>query len=203
MRYFVFIIICLVSCGLSGVVTDQSCIEEKFNDVDQEKKSFLEWDSDQKLDWSDFTSIPDSLNQHRAMTFTKIKTKVHSYSIDSIVYDVYCYFDRDLSWTKDKNSQELLDHEQGHFDISELVTRKLRKEYSKMNISDIEPSFEKLTSVFNKYAVNEKNKVNNLYDRETKHGIIPNKQKEWELMIAKELKALDAYSSTRVVIKRW
>ena len=184
------------------VYTDQNCIKEKFNYVDEDEKRFLEWDPNQKLEWSDFTSMPDSLNQHRAMTFTKIKTKVHSYSIDSIVYDVYCYFDRDLSWTKDKSSQELLDHEQGHFDISELVTRKLRKEYAKLNISDIEPSFLKLNDLFQKYAVNEKNRINNLYDSGTKHGVVVKKQKEWELFITKELKALDAYSSTRVVIKR-
>ena len=45
-------------------------------------------------------------------------------------------------------------------------------------------------------------KLGTIYDNETEHGSVSSKQKEWELKIAKELKALDAYASTRVIIKR-
>jgi hypothetical protein len=106
------------------------------------------------------------------------------------------------SWSKDKKSNSLLKHEQLHFDIAELTTRKLRQAYSTHVSYDIEATSLFIDSVFNRYSKIEFDSINALYDTETNHGIIETKQKVWETKITSELKKLEKYASTKVVIKR-
>ena len=88
--------------------------------------------------------------------------------------DVTTYFYPQLSWKKNskENNQDLLKHEQLHWDISELYARKLRAAYKKY----IPQKNQK-----------ERLQAQNAYDLETKHGLLKDAQEKWSDKIREEL----------------
>lgn len=189
--------IILLSFSCMSLLNNQ--LENK--QVETDKNTIL-WNSSKELTWKDFQGIPDTLSKYKAHTFSKISTYLISYNNDSILYDIPCFFIVNKSWSKDKKSEKLLKHEQLHFDIAELSARKIRYEYINHQMIDTKKTYKFISEIFEKYGKKEQNSLNSSYDLETNHGIIDIKQKEWEEKITKELKALEAYSNTRVVIKR-
>jgi hypothetical protein len=138
----------------------------------------ITWTEERRLSWDDFKGNPVASNPAAALTYTDIKTSAQSDGNGVVTVMVNNYFDKQLSWTKNKISKELLAHEQLHFDITEVYTRLLR---------------EKLTSIATPEAIRsgkfnrESNKIltdwkqcQNKYDNETNHGTLAEKQKEWE-----------------------
>ena len=79
------------------------------------------WTKDRKLAWSDFKGKPDKANQSAALTYTDIKISA-SLENDIITINVTNLFNGNLSWSKNKNSEALLAHEQVHFDIMIIIT---------------------------------------------------------------------------------
>lgn len=163
--------------------------------------SLLLWSDSFGLSWDDFQGIPDSESKYKALTYVQIG--LHSKQFDdSIVVDVPTYFYKKLSWSKSLNNSTLLGHEQLHFDIGELMARKIRKEYSMYELTDFEIAYKELKRIYRRHFGDEFDRYHRNYDEQTEHGTISSMQKEWELKIAKELKALEAYSSTGVTIKK-
>ena len=116
---------------------------------------------------------------------------MNAYDISKI--NVIPYFFKRKSWSC-SNSSETLEHEQLHFDIMELFSRKIRHDFEikKSNKqSKIESYFESYKNRFKECSVYQQ-----LYDKETIHGTISLKQLEWEDRITRELKELDAYKYT-------
>lgn len=194
----------VVSCSIlnSKGLTNKNIDNKKSENNVCQQDTLIEWKTDVQLDWDDFRGASDTTSKYMAMTFTKIKSVPVYYDADSIIYNISNSFNCIDSWSRDKNSSSLLKHEKLHFDISELVTRKVRKEYNKIRIVEFEKTYSRLSELFRYYTVTVKDSINALYDEETNHGIIASKQKEWEHKIANELIALDAYSSTRVTIRK-
>ncbi|WP_343634741.1 DUF922 domain-containing protein [Fluviicola sp.] len=158
------------------------------------------WDPKIKLTWDDFQGKPDEKSKYKASTYTIIDSKVNT-RCDSIVdYDFVCSFGKKESWKK-ITTTNLLKHEQLHFDIAELATRKLRKEFLDYKFTSLDSINPMINRIFEK-AVLTRRTLNNQYDKETNHGLVSEKQKLWEIKIAKELTELERYSKTRVVIKR-
>ena len=171
------------------------------NQVSKTNDSLIVWNSNYKLTWNDFKGIADSLSNYKALTYSTIEINSIIIKEDLLEYEIKCSFEKHLSWSKNKQSLSLLRHEQLHFDISELITRNLRKKFSAHISTDIQTTREIKKRLFNE-AIEERRLLNNRYDNETDHSIIIAKQKEWETKIATELKKLDKYASTRVVLKR-
>lgn len=160
------------------------------------------WNPKKKLKWDDFKGKVDSLSQYDAIThvqFVKEQLKINS---TNVVYAVSCNFDKTLSWSKDKESKVLLGHEQLHFDIAELVSRLLRKSYTKAIITSGDKAYDEINQLYDYYVFDYLDSINHHYDLETDHSVNLRAQREWENKIAKELKSLDKYANTRVVIKR-
>lgn len=163
--------------------------------------SLILWKPSLKLRWDDFQGVVDSISTYEAMTFVFMNFEIKSTTKFSIIMNISCYFNKQNSWSKNKNDLKLLAHEKLHFDIAELVTRKVREEFCLHQSKDINVTNIFMQDIVNKYSI-ERDSLNKSYDRETNHGIIDKKQKEWEAKITKELKALDKYSKTQVIIKR-
>jgi len=156
-----------------------------------QSKDTIYWNADRKITWENFKGRPDKTTNLLAMTQAGIGYNVACTNGD-LYLKIYCYFNVNKSWTKETGSQELLQHEQLHFDITELYARILRKKLSELsdpcgkNIRELDKIYQ---SNFNECA-----KTQDLYDKETNHSINNEKQKEWEQRIAKELKALEKFS---------
>jgi hypothetical protein len=138
------------------------------------------WTKDRKLLWSDFLGKPDKLNPAAALTYTDIKMNA-SLNNNEITISVENVFNKNLSWSKNKNSASLLAHEQLHFDITEIYTRKIR-----LKLNEIATAETMQNGTLNKESsmlLKEWKLFQNQYDEETKHGTLIDKQKEWQLKV--------------------
>lgn len=146
------------------------------------------WNKDQKLSWEDFKGSPSSSSPFAASTATGINFE-YSYSLHKnrveLTYKVQSFFLAEASWhIPTKVTQSILDHEQTHFDISELHARILRKRLSGRKFSqNIKNEVETIY-----LQVEEQRKaMQNKFDLETNHSINHEKELLWEARVAKKL----------------
>lgn len=145
------------------------------------------WNENRKLNWDDFKGKPTSSNDRiAAMTSTEfiVQTKTNSRNrkVEVLIENIFVCNE---SWVRNdkKNAEGLLEHEQGHFDINEIQTRKLRLKITQnVTIEQVEK--------FIQEAYQLSNEAQNSFDMETNHGIDKLKQKEFLILISKELKEL-------------
>lgn len=153
-------------------------------------EKYIEWKEHEKLSWELFNGKPAEDSFGDAGTAVKIKAQPHVVH-GEIYYSVYALFNRKKSWCKGK-SEELLAHEQLHFDIAELTARKVRRAVEQMqddNISDI-----KMYNKTIKKILIKSNDFDAQYDKETFHGLVQKKQQEWQENVSEQLSALKIYA---------
>lgn len=150
--------------------------------------SAFQWHEHRKLSWEDFRGPVSAVtDESAAATHCGIGFRM---SMDTLlkkpVVTVYNTFYTNKSWVKrDARLPEILDHEQGHFDLCEIYTRKLRSRISIYNFSatDIRPELMRIyDEVSNEYEARQQ-----AYEQQTAHGTITSKQKKWQEMISYEL----------------
>ncbi|MDP6909549.1 MAG: hypothetical protein QF371_08585, partial [Flavobacteriales bacterium] len=90
-------------------------------------RSCIEWQEERVLKWSDFKGKPNKLSKNEALTDSGIAISLTCDDEHSEV-KVESFFNPYKSWSKNHTSDYLLEHEQLHFDITELFARKLRKQ---------------------------------------------------------------------------
>ena len=154
--------------------------------LDSEK---MIWNENQKLSWENFQGKPMPKAGFVASTTTGLHFS-YSYSMDENVaivkYTVESFFDPKTSWfIPEKVSQKVLNHEQLHFDISELHARILRNKLNSMKFStnaktEIETVYLQIEE--------ERRKMQKQFDAETDHSQNIEKEIFWETKIAKQLK---------------
>lgn len=151
------------------------------------------WNPAEPLSWSDFKGLPDS----RLVT-----GKGHSDAgIHTMIIVDYCCQEegemdicfqaaihRTKSWSV-SDSESLLVHEQLHFDITELITRKIRRAISRSSATTANEKYRVYLR-----AVKEFSKIQIRYDRETDHGLRPVRQLKWKEKVLRELEELKAFA---------
>jgi len=157
----------------------------------------INWDESRPLEWNDFKAPPDHSSDAAAITASGIsftysinKSSIHGMNFTT---KVEAQFYPEQSWfKKEAVNSHTLDHEQLHFDITELSVRKFRK-----TLSLIKPS-EDLISVLQKEetrANEELAKMQNQYDLESNYSLNKSIQKKWLIFVKSELKTLSQYKS--------
>ncbi len=157
----------------------------------------INWNEERRLVWSDFKGKPDHNSDAAAVTASGIS---FSYSIKksnlngiTFTTEVGAHFYPEHSWFKEGVvDAHILNHEQLHFDITELNVRRFRK-----RLSEIEPS-EDLTMVLQKEQTKANKALQEMqdrYDLESNFSINEDLQKEWMLFVKSELQALYAFRS--------
>jgi len=173
------------------------------------------WSKDRKLTWADFKGSPDPDDKHIALTnsigYRKcdpeiIKNK-SGYEIKLVNIKTFALFRKSSSWVKEsvlsgQNRNIILEHEQGHFDISEIFRRKFEKELQiaskktylcRGNSPNERQSYagKKLEKILNKIGrvVNvQRDAYNKKYEDETAHGDNSQVQKKYTSEIRSLLK---------------
>ncbi len=148
----------------------------------------FQWNEHSKLSWEDFRGGISTMDDEAAAATHcgigfKTNTRTSGDKPEIIVYNTF-YVNK--SWVRaDAKLPEILLHEQGHFDLCEIYTRKLRERMKKFdfNARDIKLA---LMSIYNEVS-NEYEKRQQAYERETIHGTNLSEQKRWVEMIAREL----------------
>ncbi len=174
--------ICGIIVLFCGLVLGQD--DEKFTYAEQSV-----------LRWEDFKATPDESSSYQASSNTGMG---YSWSYNTyggslnLKYEVKSHFYPNLSWVKKGADATLLQHEQIHFDISELHARMLRKTMSEYAIRrnirrDLKLIYEK--------AEAERRAMQKAYDLETNHSIDTVAQKQWGMKVQKLLEAHEAFAN--------
>lgn len=135
----------------------------------------------ESINWSNFKGRVDSNSPYDAMTHWGANYR-YSFTFTSDTVNLKptaTYFLKDISWVKAaKQSEELLNHERGHYKFAELIALEFLYEVKKNTY--LRSTFkQKLDALFNtvlkKYTDMEK-----VYDNETKHMLDRQSQKKWD-----------------------
>ena len=153
--------------------------------------NLIPWSASRKLTWSDFKGTPDPHSSNAALTSSNINIEF-GYDDEGFQYSIKCSFDKNRSWVRIKNN-EVLAHEQGHFDIAEIYARtlnKLMKAYrfnAKTASTDLNQLYES--------TMKQHRQAQTQYDQETDYSRNKPKQEEWLKKIADDLKGLEAFAN--------
>ncbi len=153
------------------------------------------WSASRPLTWNDFSDHKPPRSKFAAVTFSKIRYKRITDSAGNLSTTVSCYFNAKKSWKRDnKLKQDLLLHEQGHFNIAELNARKLRKSFSNYELRRKNNCIIacRLRLAF-WGRVCKCHRLQHKYDRGTNHSKDTNTQEQWNKKIKSELAELGSY----------
>ncbi|MFS4482858.1 DUF922 domain-containing protein [Hyunsoonleella sp. 2307UL5-6] len=160
-----------------------------------DKEPTIPWSANYKLTWDDFKAKPSNNSSAVATTASGItfgfSVKQSDTRVISFTTEVYAFFYPQQSWYKQEHANKhILEHEQVHFDITELYARKFRKRISLLKTTrDVAKRLRITHKTINKELANFQNK----YDTETDFSRNINKQLEWQALIKIELKKLDDF----------
>lgn len=149
----------------------------------------VEWKENRRLTYNDFKGPQDStflVYGHPANGAASMNL-IAQFAYDStntMTANVTNVFYKGKSWMVIRKPS-VLNHEQGHFDISEIYARRLRKEIEILMDKGVEDEVT-FRQLFNKY-LQELKEFQDAYDSETHHGSIDTKQIHWDRKIEKEL----------------
>jgi hypothetical protein len=162
-------------------------------------QSVIQWDVKRKLEYKDFEALPPLKNEYLAETSTDIKTQI-TFNQEQVCYKAVTRFKKNESWFKGINPK-ILKHEQLHFDITEIFTRQLRKDFSILELCKNNYQT-KIDSLYFSNNV-ELNKFQDQYDLETDHSKNDSMQKKWEAIVCSKLKEMDSYTDSVYCSQFW
>lgn len=148
-------------------------------------QDLLLWNEKSPLKWTDFLGKVNDSSQFDAEAFTSVKYSYTFYSPGKYTFVVQACFDRTTSWIKKERSCEgLLQHEQAHFSLAQLYAKKLTLAFESYKYS---ANFQNEILEIFKHIEIDYHKTQRLFDEETNHSLINEKEKEWEAFIIEEL----------------
>lgn len=160
--------------------------------ADQAKdKNLILFDRNRKLTIKDFKGKPDNYSHGVGATYSGISMEMQGFSKNSAVtvnVTLTVYFDQTKSWMKPEGKTErVLAHEQVHFDLTAIKACDLAKaiEQGKFTSDNVQQKIRDLQE----YHTKELSKLQQAYDKETRHGTVANKQAEWSAKVAEQLAA--------------
>ncbi len=160
----------------------------------------LDWCEFRRLTWPDFKAQPDRHSFFSAVSATYIEEQ-HGCSEDgSFKYTVKAVFVKNESWSANIQSEDLLAHEQSHFDLTEYYARKLRKRFRDLKNPCQVPD-ETIRMMLDS-LYNELESTHQLYDQYTLHGLKKENQAIWNDIIAKCLYELNDFACESETIRQ-
>lgn len=157
------------------------------------EKDIVYWDQ-RPLTWADFKGAVPASSAFVAMTHSAIVLNFSGEG-STITFSVASAFYPKLSWKKKQVDAHILKHEQGHFDITEIHARLLRKQIQELTFKTYETIGTDVQRIFTKNS-DACDNMQDLYDHETDHSKLKDAQSTWDLKIDQMLDSLDGWKST-------
>ncbi len=156
----------------------------------------IEWDANRNLVWEDFKGNPKLISNTNtaAQTYCGFSFQTNYLTIlTKTKIFVTTTFTCNLSWVRpdQKDRTDLLEHEQGHFDLCEVYARHLRKKLHEKKMTLFNLSTDANIILKDIYALYLDRQE--LYEKETSYGLNRQKQIEWTKTIHSELKELSNF----------
>ena len=145
-----------------------------------------------QLTWQDFTGKPDASSPFYANTGYRFNTRLKNvnFKADTAIingFEIDLELNTKLTWVKKgKETDYLLKHEQGHFDIAILLVREILKQVTETHFTktNFQTGISKIVStVAEKYR-----KMGIEYDKETDHSKNITAQQKWDNFLAQALR---------------
>ena len=156
----------------------------------------IPWSKERKLSWADFKATPDTGSKDTAQSYIRLHKK-WSLRADTLTITVAGYFKPCFAWTKSKNADTLLMHEQGHFDISEYFRRLMVKRFSEQNFK--RESFKKEIEAINLDIQTQQTAFVALYESKTDHSKNRAQQIEWTNKIRSLVESLKEFDQFKLI----
>jgi len=143
------------------------------------------------LSVGDFRGRPDMASHGVGATYSGILMETEGMERQGVLeirVTLTIYFDKARSWMKKEGrTQRVLDHEQAHFDLTAIKACALAKaiaaeHYTAGNVQD------RIRELQRAHTAG-LSRLQQDYDRETRHGTLPEEQAAWAERIARELAA--------------
>jgi hypothetical protein len=163
------------------------------------------WQANRKLRWEDFQAPANVLPTDDPLFWTSAASCAPVLQLIGTKdatgrnnFFVTAALDKSRSWVRASvlaRSDQVLAHEQVHFDICELIARRLRQRIAQV----YEAGGDVFTPAFRQelqQLLDEQAGWNTRYDQETAHGLLRDQQQQWQQLLARELAKLAAYEST-------
>ena len=169
--------------------------------VNAQEAHWIKWEENKKLNWDDFASRADRGSSFEALTASGFLYEMTQTSETDFELVIYSYFDKKQSWVnKDEKKDKLLQHEQLHFDLTELHCRKFKKAILERKFKTAEEVNEAVKDLF-KILNDQLNKQHDRYDKETDHSINEAEQTLWNERVLDQLKDLKELSRLELTIE--
>jgi hypothetical protein len=153
-------------------------------DAQNKDEELLDWSASRKLTWNDYKASPEPGSDAAASTTSYLAIE-YNISSSSFGYKIQSRFSKTRSWGLHKTDY-ILSHEQGHFDIAEIFARKLNKQMSGYSFN--KRTYQQDLNKIYHDILDEKEKMQDDYDKESDHSINKEKQAEWLKKISEMLK---------------
>lgn len=137
--------------------------------------------SNRPLIFEDFRARPTPGSRFAASIFTSFSFDVESEIVGGILeVKIFSkvFMLKDQSWTRGESKNEYtLNHEQRHFDITQIVVEKLKNKI--LNLEIYPDEYDSVINYYYLEAFREMNQLQDLYDKETRHGMDRGAQDRW------------------------
>jgi len=147
------------------------------------------WHSARQLNWDDFKGPVRAGSGARTAAETSCGIAVEtSLVVNSGIARVFVFntFDKRGSWVRaGKDLPGVLEHEQGHWDICELYTRRMQARFDEQQITGATLN-RKVNEIYNEVS-REYIERQEQYEQDTQHGMVAEQQQHWTRLIAGEL----------------
>ena len=151
--------------------------------VDDPAREQIDWRQRRALNWNDFKGKPVESAPNAALTSTSILIN-YKYGSNGFSYSLQCVFYPGTSWTK-VSSSRILAHEQGHFDITQLFTRKMHQALAAYQPRDGKVE-EDVMKIYKEVAAQQA-AYQKQSDADTNFSRLYDEQEKWEEKIAAAL----------------
>ena len=164
----------------------------------QDRKDIIVWQEGKLLTWDDFQGKPAKRFSAASTHYNTFKTTEEKGNKAEVVVEAIFY--KNKSWKKMSwCNNDVLAHEQKHFDIVELYARKLRKQILERKYSSY-TNVKAVTDSLYDAMDKEMDLFQDKYDDETDASMNGDKQREWNKMIMDGIKGLSAYKNTTFTV---
>lgn len=176
------------------VITLFFCVMKQWSFSQTNSERYILWNDTLKPNWNDY----NKLDKPKHPTFASATAVVVTYTFVTIQKTEYAkgiaLFSKDFSWVLKKNiTEDLLQHERLHFDLTEIYARLFTKTIIEMSKNIKGPLPVDTLEKWREQLQVKMDKENLKYDTETIHGMHKEKQKMWSASVKKRLFELEKY----------
>ncbi|QKG52076.1 DUF922 domain-containing protein [Hymenobacter sp. BRD67] len=153
----------------------------------------IRWSANRPLTVADFKGRPKTSDGHAALTSANINTGATCHA-NVFSGTAQASFDPATSWVRDpaRMTPALLRHEQLHFDIAEVYARRLRQQLGALRVAcdQLGTTFDRVSQA----AYSAWQQAEDAYDRDTNHGLLHERQAQWEAQVQQQLRELAPFA---------